>query len=82
MFRNKWLIISISIAILLQMAVVYVPFLQMAFRTVPLSLADWDIILIAGGLLFTVEELRKVFFPRLFSWGKWRPINEESKYEV
>ena len=82
MFRNKWLIISISIAILLQMAVVYVPFLQLAFRTVPLSLADWDIILIAGGLLFTVEELRKVFFPRLFSWGKWRPINEESKYEV
>lgn len=81
-FRNRWLAISISISILLQLSAVYLPFLQAAFSTVPLRPEQWGIAIIAGGLLFTVEELRKVFFPKLFSWGKWRPINEESKYEV
>jgi Ca2+-transporting ATPase len=81
-FRNKWLIISISVAILLQMAVIYVPAFQPAFKTVPLGWEDWSIILLSGGSLFTIDELRKVFFPKLFSWGKWRPIKEESKYEV
>ena len=32
--RNRWLVASISFAILLQIAVIYVPFLQVAFRTV------------------------------------------------
>jgi Ca2+-transporting ATPase len=82
LFRNKWLIISISVVVLLQMAVIYVPALQAAFKTVPLGWEDWGIILLAGGSLFAIDELRKVFFPRLFSWGKWQPVNEESKYEV
>lgn len=82
MLRNRWLILSISVAILLQLGVVYVPFLQVAFQTVPLSLERWGIILLAGGSLFAAEELRKIFSPRLFSLGKWRPLKEESKYEI
>jgi len=73
LFRNRWLIMSIGLAILLQMAVVYVPFLQVAFSTVPLSLGEWGIALLAGGSLFTIEEIRKTVFPRLFSRGKWQP---------
>jgi len=72
-FRNRWLVLSISVAILLQLSAVYLPPLQAAFRTVPLSLEQWGIAVVAGGSLFTVEELRKRFFPRLFSRGKWRP---------
>ncbi|MFC2122708.1 cation-translocating P-type ATPase [Bacteroidota bacterium] len=73
LFRNRWLVMSIGLAILLQMAVVYVPFLQVAFSTVPLSLGEWGIALLAGGSLFTIEEIRKTVFPRLFSRGKWQP---------
>jgi len=74
--RNRWLFMSISIAIMLQLAVVYVPFLQAAFSTVPLGIDKWGIALIAGGSLFVIEEIRKVLFPRLFSFGKWRPLRE------
>ncbi|MDY7019638.1 MAG: HAD-IC family P-type ATPase, partial [Chloroflexota bacterium] len=72
-FQNRWLILAISVAILLQLAVIYVPFLQVAFSTVPLTIDKWGIALAAGGTLFIIEETRKVLFPRLFSLGKWRP---------
>jgi Ca2+-transporting ATPase len=75
-FRNRWLIISISVAVLLQLAVIYTPFLQIAFSTVPLSIDKWGIALLAGGSLFIIEETRKVLFPRLFSLGKLRPLSE------
>jgi P-type Ca2+ transporter type 2C len=70
-FRNRVLIYSIAIAILLQLAVVYIPFLQVAFHTVPIGLKDWGIAVMAGAGLFFIEELRKRFLPRLYSWGKW-----------
>ncbi len=72
--RNRWLVGAISLAIVLQLAVVYVPFLQKAFRTVPLGIDRWGIAVLAGGSLFIVEETRKALFPRLFSLGKWRPV--------
>ena len=75
-FRNHWLIYSILIAILLQLAVIYIPFLQTAFRTVPISIEKWGIALLAGGSLFIIEELRKIIFPRLFSWGKYQPVSK------
>jgi Ca2+-transporting ATPase len=75
-FRNKVLIGSISLAILLQLAVIYVPFLQAAFKTYPLSFQDWAIILSASIGLFLLEELRKTIFPRLYSWGKYMPFRK------
>jgi Ca2+-transporting ATPase len=73
LFKNRWLVLSVSVAILLQLAVIYLPPLQTAFQTVPLAIDRWGIIILAGGSLFVIEELRKVFFPRLFSRGKWQP---------
>jgi len=73
LLRNRWLVVAICGAALLQVAIVYAPFLQDAFRTVALGASDWGIALAAGAGLFAVEELRKVFFPRLFSRGKWSP---------
>ncbi len=75
-FRNRWLVISVLTAILMMIAVIYVPFLQIAFSTVPLRIDQWGIALAAGGSLFAVEEIRKALFPRLFSFGKWRPLSE------
>jgi Ca2+-transporting ATPase len=71
--RNKALIISIGLAVLLQIAVIYVPFLQTAFHTYPLNLRDWAIIVGAAGGVFLLEELRKIFFPHLYSLGKYIP---------
>jgi len=73
-FRNRWLVISIAVAIILQLAVVYVPFLQIAFHTVPLGIDKWGIAILAGGSLFIIEETRKALFPRLFTLGKWKPL--------
>jgi Ca2+-transporting ATPase len=71
LFKNRILVFSIALVALLQVALVYVPFLQTAFHTAPIGLRDWGIILGAGLLLFFLEETRKHFFPTLFSAGKW-----------
>ncbi len=78
-FRNRWLLASVSVAVLLQMAAIYAPPLQVAFHTVPLSIDRWGIILLAGGSLFVIEETRKALFPRIFSFGKWRPLKSRRK---
>jgi Ca2+-transporting ATPase len=75
-FSNRWLIMAIAVAVMLQMAAVYTSPLQTAFGTVPLALNDWGIALLTGGSLFAIEELRKLLFPRLFSLGKWSPLRE------
>lgn len=43
-FRNRALLLSIGLAVVLQIAVVYAPFMQAAFGTVPLTLTEWGII--------------------------------------
>lgn len=73
LFRNRCLLACIALAVALQMAVVYVPFLQKAFKTVPLGIWDWAIIFGAAGALFLIEELRKLVAPKFFSKGKWAP---------
>jgi Ca2+-transporting ATPase len=74
--RNRWLLMSIAGAVILQLIVVYAPFMQVAFSTVPLTADKWGIVLLAGGSLFVIEETRKRFFPRLFSLGRWRPLKK------
>ncbi len=69
-FKNKILVSSITLVALLQVALVYVPFLQTAFHTAPIGMREWGIVIGAGLILFMLEEMRKQFFPRLFSWGK------------
>ena len=75
-FRNRWLVMAIFVAIMLQLAVVYLPSLQIAFGTVPLGIDKWAIIISAGAALFIIEETRKALFPRLFSLGKWGPVQK------
>jgi Ca2+-transporting ATPase len=74
LLRNRWLVGAISVAVMLQLAVIYVPFLQSAFRTAPMGIERWGIAVLPGGSLFILEETRKALFPRLFTMGKWRPV--------
>jgi P-type Ca2+ transporter type 2C len=70
LFKNRILVFSILAVAVLQLAMVYLPFMQVAFHTAPIGLREWGIVLAAGLGLFMVEEIRKYAFPRLFSWGK------------
>ncbi|MCD6299963.1 MAG: cation transporting ATPase C-terminal domain-containing protein, partial [Dehalococcoidales bacterium] len=75
-FRNRWLVAVIFIAVMLQLAVVYIPSLQVAFHTVPLGINEWASIIAAGAALFVIEETRKALLPQLFSLGKWKPVQK------
>ncbi len=75
-FHNRTLIYSLVASVLLQLAVIYIPALQVAFHTKALNLQEWGIIFAAGAGLFVFEEIRKRVFPRLFSVGKWQPTGK------
>ena len=57
LFRNKWLWLAVGLSLVLQLAVVYLPFLQQAFSTVSLSATDW---LICGAVASSVLWLREL----------------------
>lgn len=69
-FKNRWLLGGIGLAIALQMVVIYVPFFQTIFYTKPLGLEHWVIIVSIAASVFVAEELRKLVAPRIFSRGK------------
>ncbi|MBU2599865.1 calcium-translocating P-type ATPase, SERCA-type [bacterium] len=60
-FSNWWLIWSVLFIILTQVAIIYVPYLQPIFRTVPLNLTDWGIILGISILPLVIMEIYKLF---------------------
>lgn len=57
---SKYLIGSVIITILMQLAVLYTP-LNVAFKTVPIGLLDWVKILLVTCLLYIILESRKMF---------------------
>lgn len=59
LFANKWLWAAIALSTLLQLAVVYVPFLNTAFGTVPLSAGAWVECLGLAMIVLVASELRK-----------------------
>lgn len=61
-FKNKFLIVAVLISILLQLCVIYVPFLQTYFHTVSLSLKDWLLILPITSTAFLSMEIIKRFW--------------------
>ena len=66
-FSNHWLFLATIFVLLLQFAIVYVPFMQYIFKTVPLSLTDWLIVFAVSSPLLLLEELRKWVARRFFA---------------
>ncbi len=56
-FSNRFLIIAVAASFLLQLCVIYVPFLQGIFRTVALSLMDWVLILLVASTIIISEKI-------------------------
>ncbi|NLT25201.1 MAG: cation-translocating P-type ATPase [Microbacteriaceae bacterium] len=62
LFHNRWLWGAIGLSVLLQLAVVYVPWLNTAFGTVPLGLEEWLVALVLASSVLWLDELRKIVF--------------------
>jgi magnesium-transporting ATPase (P-type) len=60
LFTNRWLWLAVLLGILLQVAVVYLPLLNKAFGTTPLSLTDWGVALGLSSIVLWGEELKKL----------------------
>lgn len=56
---NKWLLLAITITVGAHLCAVYLPFLQRALHTVPLSWQDWGAMIIVALPLFVIMETRK-----------------------
>jgi Ca2+-transporting ATPase len=59
--ENKWLLVAIAFSLGTHLAVVYAPFMQTAFHTVPLSAQDWLVAAIVSSSLLLGLEVAKVF---------------------
>jgi len=59
-FSNPLLWAAVALSASLQVAVIYVPFLQAAFGTEPLTAAQWGVAISAASLVLWVSELRKL----------------------
>ncbi len=63
-FSNPWILLAIVAMIGLQVAAVYVPFLQQALHTVPLGLGDWGLMLVLSLPIFLIAEAYKWMLSR------------------
>src|SRR5688500_12662206 len=64
MFSNRWMVWAVGASLLLVLMVVYVPFLQPFFDTVPLTLDDWLMMLPFFFASAIAMELLKLYFRR------------------
>lgn len=58
-FKNKYMVSSTMLSLLLLIGVIYLPFLRTVFNTISLSYFDWLIIIAFSLIPFTVAELSK-----------------------
>ena len=58
-FTNRSLIYAVLSTVLLQLAAIYVPIMQTAFRTVPLSFSDWAMIIPLASTTLIAMEITK-----------------------
>ena len=68
-FANKWLLAAMAFSLITHALVIYVPVLQAAFHTVPLSGADWLIATGVSATLLVLMELVKVALRA----ARWNP---------
>lgn len=61
-FKNKWLIGSLLFGVLLQFAIITIPFTANIFKVYSLTLKDWWIVVLISLIPFVINEIVKVFF--------------------
>ncbi|MCC7206110.1 MAG: cation-translocating P-type ATPase [Anaerolineae bacterium] len=66
LFTNKWMQIAVGTSLVLLLAVMYVPFLQVAFDTTALSAWHWVVIMPLNLLPAVAAEITKLFLRRRY----------------
>ncbi|NLJ72379.1 MAG: cation-translocating P-type ATPase [Syntrophomonadaceae bacterium] len=65
-FSNKFLLLAVLISVIMQLVVIYIPFFQNVFKTVPLETWQWLVIILFTGGKFIFKNfiliLRRFFF--------------------
>ncbi|GAA5922849.1 Ca(2+)/Mn(2+)-transporting P-type ATPase PMR1 [Sporobolomyces koalae] len=56
---NKMLLLAVSVSFLVQLSLVYIPFLQSVFQTQALSLRDLTVLLVLGACSMSIHEWRR-----------------------
>lgn len=59
-WTNKWLILATLVVVCLQILLIYVPFLQTMFSTVPLNIYQWLFAIAISSSILWIEEIRKL----------------------
>ncbi|MDB5797170.1 MAG: ATPase, type [Paucimonas sp.] len=62
LFVNKWLWGAVGVSLILQIAVVQLDFLNLAFKTVPLALDQWLVCAVMASAVLWFSELRKLLW--------------------
>jgi Ca2+-transporting ATPase len=57
--KNRFLLIAVASSILLQLAVMYIPFLQAIFETAPLGVYDWALVILLSATVILAVEASK-----------------------
>ncbi|GAA5997171.1 Ca(2+)/Mn(2+)-transporting P-type ATPase PMR1 [Rhodotorula paludigena] len=58
---NRMLLLAVSVSFVVQLSLVYIPFLQSVFQTQALSLRDLSVLLTLGGCSMAIHEWRRRF---------------------
>ncbi|WP_264174099.1 calcium-translocating P-type ATPase, PMCA-type [Clostridium estertheticum] len=56
-FTNMYLLGAVSISVIMLLSIVYIPFLQNVFHTIPLNLGQWLIVLFFSGIISFINSL-------------------------
>lgn len=64
LLSNKFMLLGISIVISLQMLITYHPVMNSVFKTAPLAITDWILIIIVSSSVFFVIEFEKYLHKR------------------
>ena len=67
LFSNPWLWGAIALSLLLQVAVVHLTFLNLAFGTAPLTFSQWLVCAAMASVVLWFSELRKLVSR---TWGR------------
>ncbi len=67
LFSNFWLMIATAAVFSLQFLVIYAPFMQHIFKTVPLTLNHWTYAITIPSCVLIIEELRKFIVRRFWT---------------
>lgn len=65
-FQNRLLLFTVSVSFIVQLTLIYVPFMQAVFQTEALRARDLSTLLLLAGTSFILHELRRRYERRVY----------------